>query len=84
MNNLKNYSIGLEPEAHEALIEIKAKSGASIQWQIREAIDAYIKGTSALQGLKQIKAQLIDAGNNETSPIIKAIDELIKGGQSGL
>lgn len=43
MNKLKNYSIGLEPEAHEALQAIKAKSGASIQWQIREAINAYIK-----------------------------------------
>ena len=39
---MENYTASLEKEQLEALKEIKENTGATIQWQIRKAIDDYI------------------------------------------
>jgi len=39
---MKNYTALLEKEQLEALREISKNTGATIQWQIRKAIDDYI------------------------------------------
>ena len=79
---MKNYSIGLEPEVLEALQETKKKTGASIQWQIREAINNHITGGELLQGVKDLRSQLIDGGEKEDCVIISALNKLIEGGQN--
>jgi len=82
MNNLKNYSIGLEPEQLERLNYIKQETGAAIQWQIRTAINNYINDRDTIKGVKELRSQIIDSGAKIDSAIISAFDQLIKGGQN--
>jgi predicted DNA-binding protein len=82
MNNLKNYSIGLEPEQLERLNYIKQETGAAIQWQIRTAINNYINDRDTIKGVKALRSQIIDSGAKIDSAIISAFDQLIKGGQN--
>jgi len=39
---MENYSVNLEEAQLTALKEIKEKTGATLQWQIRKAVDDYI------------------------------------------
>jgi predicted DNA-binding protein len=93
MNNLKNYSIGLEPEQLERLNYIKQETGATIQWQIRTAINNYINDRDTIseaskaiddtiKNVKALRSQIIDSGAKIDSAIISAFDQLIEGGQN--